>query len=67
MPPILQKIHESVTAKMADSRFVENVLIAKYRADNGELHDCIYCTIIRVALLFGMLGFLIGLIAGWLL
>lgn len=63
MKAILHKIHEFVTGKMANSRFVENVLIAKY-TDGGVQHDCIYCTIIRVGILFWVLGVLTGLVLG---
>lgn len=64
---ILQKVHETVTMKMHESEFVENYLIAKVTDDDGNVHDCIYCTIIRNALLFGFTGGLIGFLFGLLL
>lgn len=67
LPFILQKIHEKVTHKMSKSKFVEHFLIATVEDDNGDIYDCIYCTIIRNALLFGCIGLVSGFIFGWLL
>lgn len=67
LTPILRKIHEKVTTKMSESWFVENVLIAKVIEDDGTEYDCIYCTIARNAVLFGCIGFIFGLVFGWLL
>lgn len=67
LPPILQKLHEKVTWRMYKSRFVENVLIAKVTDDNGVEQDCIYCTIIRNAVLFACIGGVFGFILGRLL
>ena len=61
----LMKIHYAITAIMAKSWIVENLLIAKVEED-GEVFDCIYCTILRNAVLFGSVGFLIGCILGYL-
>lgn len=67
LPLILQKLHDKVTWKMYNSRFVENVLIAKITDDDGEEKDCIYCTIIRNAVLFSCIGGVLGFILGRLL
>lgn len=67
LPPILRKIHEKVITKMSESLFVENILIAKVTEDDGMEYDCIYCTILRNAVLFLCIGFIFGLIFGWLL
>lgn len=64
---ILLKIHEFITTKMSESWIVENLLIAKVTEDNGEQYDCIYCTILRNAVLFMCIGFIIGFLVGWLL
>lgn len=63
LPPILRKIHEKVTKNMSRSWFVENVLIATVNGDDGE-YDCIYCTIVRTALFFACVGFVLGVIIG---
>lgn len=60
LPQYLKKIHEKVVEKMSNCSFVENVLIAKITEDDGQTYDCIYCTIIRNAVLFGLIGFLVG-------
>lgn len=60
LPPILRKIHDKVTTKMSNSWIVENILIAKVTEDDGEEYDCIYCTIIRNAIIFGIFGFILG-------
>lgn len=52
---------------MSESWFVENILIAKVTEDDGTEYDCIYCTIIRNAVLFACIGFIFGLAFGWLL
>ena len=56
----MHKLHEYITNYMAKSWFVENVLIAKYydldEDGNVVQEDCIYCTIIRVAIIFFLLG-----------
>lgn len=62
--PILQKVHDFVTNKMHESEFVENFLIAKVTGSDGNEYDCIYCTIIRNALLFGCIGVLLGFFLG---
>ena len=67
LPPILRKIHEKVTTKMSESWFVENILIAKVTEYDGTEYDCIYCTIIRNAVLFACIGFIFGSVFGWLL
>lgn len=64
---ILHKIAEYVINKMANSSFVENVLIAKETDDDGTVFDCIYCTIVRNALLFSCIGFIFGFIVGCIL
>lgn len=65
--PILRKIHEKVTTKMSESWFVENVLIAKVTEDDGTEYDCIYCTILRNAVLFMCIGCIFGVLLGYLL
>lgn len=65
MKHFLAKVHEYVTNKMAESEFVENFLIAKVE-ENGEIFDCIYCTIIRNAVLFGCVGGIVGFLLGYL-
>lgn len=67
LPPILRKIHEKVTLKMSQSWFVENVLIVTVEEDDGTKYDCIYCTIMRNAVLFGCIGLVVGFVFGWLL
>ena len=67
LPSILRKIHEKVTLKMSQSWFVENVLIATVEEDDGTKYDCIYCTIMRNAVLFGCIGLVVGFVFGWLL
>lgn len=67
LSPILQKIHEKVTLKMSESWIVENILIAKVTDLDGTEYDCIYCTILRNAVLFMCIGFIVGLIFGYLL
>lgn len=64
LPPILQKLHDKVTWIMYNSRFVENVLIAKVENEQGEERDCIYCTIIRNAVLFSCIGGVLGFVLG---
>lgn len=66
LSPILRKIHEAVTTKMSKSSFVENVLIAKVTEEDGTTYDCIYCTILRNAVLFGLIGGIIGFVLGLL-
>lgn len=56
---ILTWLHESITSMMARSWIVENVLIAKARdPKTGEYYDCIYCTILRNAVLFFIIGYI---------
>lgn len=64
LPPILRKAHDFITHKMSQSWFVNTVLIATLTEDNGEEYDCIYCTIIRNALLFSCIGFIVGYCVG---
>lgn len=64
LPPILRKVHDKVTIAMSNSSFVENVLIAKITEEDGKVYDCIYCTIIRNALLFGVIGGIVGFLLG---
>lgn len=64
LPPILRKIHNKVTLKMSESKFVEDILIAKVTEEDGTVYDCIYCTIIRVSLIFFLLGVGIGCFLG---
>lgn len=64
LPPILRKIHDKVTSAMSKSTFVDKVLIATVTEEDGSTYDCIYCTIIRNALLFGCIGFVLGLLVG---
>ena len=64
LPPLLRRCHDYITDKMSKSWFVENVLIATVTEDNGEEYDCIYCTIIRNALLFFCTGFVVGFFVG---
>ena len=59
----LMAIHYWIINIMAQSWVVENLLIAKVRED-GEVHDCIYCTILRNAVLFTLIGFIIGYFIG---
>lgn len=61
---IMQKLHEYITTWMSKSWIVENLLIAKYDAIDEEgntvQEDCIYCTILRVAIIFFLIGALFG-------
>ena len=70
----MQKLHEYVTTWMSNSWIVENILIVKYDATDEEgnivQEDCIYCTILRVAIIFFLIGALFGTELGvgpWLL
>lgn len=60
----MHKIHEYITTWMSNSWFVENLLIAKYddvdEDGNTVQVDCIYCTILRVAIIFFLAGSLFG-------
>lgn len=59
----LMAIHYWIINIMAKSWVVENLLIVKVRED-GEVYDCIYCTILRNAVLFTLIGFIIGYFIG---
>lgn len=61
MKYIFKQIHYKITERMAKSWIVENILIAKVKED-GDEYDCIYCTILRNAVLFSCIGFIIGYI-----
>lgn len=70
----MRKLHEFITTQMSKSWIVENILIAKYDDvdDDGNIVqlDCIYCTILRVAIIFFLVGYFFGDelgIAPWLL
>lgn len=70
----MRKIHDFITTQMAKSWIVENILIAKYddvdEDGNTVQYDCIYCTILRVAIIFFIAGSLFGTELGlgpWLL
>lgn len=70
----MQKLHEYITTWMSNSWIVENIIIAKYDAvdEDGNIvqEDCIYCTILRVAIIFFLIGALFGTELGvgpWLL
>lgn len=61
---ILRKLHTAVTNYMAKLWIVEHILIAKVtEEEDGALvtYDCIYCTILRNALIFFALGVILGL------
>lgn len=65
MNEILLKIHYKIIEWMAKLWVVENILIAKVKNDD-EYIDCIYCTILRNAVLFTCIGFVVGFIfAKW--
>lgn len=71
---IMQKLHEYIITWMSKSWIVENLLIAKYddidEEGNTVQEDCIYCTILRVAIIFFLIGALFGSDLGvgpWLL
>ena len=59
----LMAIHYWIITIMSKNWVVENLLIAKVRED-GEEYDCIYCTILRNAVLFTLIGFIIGYFIG---
>lgn len=70
----MHKIHEYITTWMSKNWIVENILIAKYddTDEDGNVVqvDCIYCTILRVAIIFFLVGWFFGNelgIAPWLL
>ena len=65
--PIIAKIHYYITMKMSQSDIVNNYLIATVTDENGETYDCTYCTILRNGVLFACIGFIFGLVFGWLL
>ena len=64
MRDLLMKIHYFIVDLMAKSWLVENILIAKVREGDGEIYDCIYCTILRNAVLFTIIGLIIGYFIG---
>lgn len=64
MRDFFMKIHYKIVDLMASSKFVENVLIAKVREADGEIYDCIYCTILRNAVLFAIIGLIFGYFLG---
>ena len=64
MRNFLPKIHYLIVNAMAKSWIVEHILIAKVREDDGEIYDCIYCTILRNAVLFMIIGLIIGYFVG---
>lgn len=67
LSPILRKIHDKVTQRMSESWFVEHILIAEVTDEDGAEYDCIYCTILRTAVLFSCIGLIFGLVIGLLL
>ena len=64
MNKTLLKIHHKIVAYMATLWIVENILIAKVTED-GETYDCIYCTILRNAVIFAIVGFIFGCFVGY--
>ena len=64
MREFLMKIHHKIVDIMAKSWIVEHLLIAKVRDDDGEIYDCIYCTILRNAVLFAIIGLIFGYFLG---
>lgn len=61
---ILQKLHNAITLYMSKLWIVEHILIAKVKEDEDGVsvtYDCIYCTILRNAVIFFALGLLLGL------
>lgn len=64
MREFLMKIHYKIVDIMAKSWIVENILIAKVREADGEIYDCIYCTILRNAVLFLIIGLIFGYFVG---
>lgn len=61
---ILQKLHNAITGYMSKLWIVEHILIAKVtEEEDGALvtYDCIYCTILRNAIIFFALGVILGL------
>lgn len=60
----LQKVHNYVTALMSQCPLVEKYLIAQVETEDGDVYDCIYCTILRNAVLFGCIGVVIGFLLG---
>lgn len=64
MMKILRKLHGATTNYMAKLWIVEHILIAKVtEEEDGALvtYDCIYCTILRNAIIFFVSGTLLGL------
>ena len=61
MRDFLLKIHHIIVNYIASLWITEHLLIAKVHED-GELYDCIYCTILRNL----VIGFIFGLIVGYL-
>lgn len=60
-------IHERIVSYMASLSWVEKYLIATVEEENGEIYDCIYCTILRNAVLFACVGGVVGGVVGYLL
>lgn len=61
---ILRIIHNAITSYMSRLWIVEHILIAKVKeVENGVVvtYDCIYCTILRNAVIFFAIGLLLGL------
>lgn len=61
---ILAKIHYSLTERMSKSAIVNDYLIATITNEQGETIDCIYCTILRNAVLFVGIGIIFGFLCG---
>lgn len=62
----MSNLHNKIVSYMANLDFVEKYLIAQVEED-GNIFDCIYCTILRNAVLFTIVGLIIGFILGFIL
>lgn len=63
LPPPLRKIHDRFVGWASAQRWVNDYLIAWVTEEDGQEVACIYCTIVRNALIFGFIGFILGLLA----
>lgn len=60
----IRHYHDTIVGYMAKSWIVENILIAKItEIEDGQkvTYDCIYCTILRNAIIFFILGAIVGI------
>lgn len=58
---MLRKFKERLLNFLADSAWFNVVFVARVQDEDTELwYDCIYCSILRTAVIFFVLGVLLG-------